>query len=56
MVFLPKELNIGWDHLMHPIGVGIKSLQSLFTEGRQGSEWERNKKTKTFFWKWGMVW
>ena len=29
MTFPPKEVNIGWDHLMHDIGVGIKSPQLL---------------------------
>ena len=48
MAFLPKEVNIGWDHLIHAIGVGVKSPQPLSAEGRQGSKRERNK-TRTFF-------
>ena len=26
MVFLPKKVNIGRDHLMHAIGVGVESF------------------------------
>ena len=25
MAFHPKEVNTGWDHLMHAIGVGIEN-------------------------------
>ena len=25
MTFLPKEVNTGWDHLMHAIGVGVEN-------------------------------
>ena len=35
MTFLPKEVNIGWDHLMHAIGVGVESLQPLSVWGRE---------------------
>ena len=38
MTFLPKGVNIDWDHLMHAIGVGVKSPQPLSVWGRQCSE------------------
>ena len=33
MTFLLKEVNIGWDHLMHAIRVGVESPQPLSVWG-----------------------
>ena len=51
MAFLPKEVNIGGDHLKHAIGVGVESSQSLSVWGEASSEVEENKTVIFFSWK-----
>ena len=54
MAFHPKEVSMGWDHLMHAIGVGYEIALFLSIWIKQEQRGVRNK-ISNFVWKWRVV-